>query len=103
MKPKLKFGNHKLGSDTAIFNMGTAKECPARKLGLCDVINRGIRCYAEKAELQYPRTVPIARKKQEEYWKSTPKEIILLDIGSRILSKKGRIKYLRFNESGDFW
>lgn len=99
----LKFGNHKLGDDTAIFNMGTALECPARRLGMCEVVNAGYRCYAEKAEIQYPGTVPAARRRQEDYWKDTTKDRILQDFAKKITRRRKSTRYLRFNESGDFF
>ena len=35
----LTFGNKKLGSDVAIFNMSAAIDCPSLRLGLCTVTN----------------------------------------------------------------
>jgi len=100
---RLKFGNHKLGEDTAIFNMGTAAHCPSRQLGLCDVINKGITCYAEKAERQYPNTVPAYREAQTTYWRNTPAETILHEIADKIQSRRKQTLYFRYNESGDFY
>ena len=100
---ELKFGNHKLGDDTAIFNMGTAKDCPARALGLCEAINKGIKCYAEKAEVQYPKTVPAARKRQELFWKNSSVLKIIEYLNKKINNRRKDTKYLRFNESGDLW
>ena len=57
MSIKVTWGNHKLGSDTLIFNMGPAKTCPSKTLGLCPIYNSTLsvraRCYAEAAEIQY--------------------------------------------------
>jgi hypothetical protein len=99
---RLKFGNHKLGDDTAIINMGPAATCPSKVLGICDVINKGIKCYAEKAEQQYPNTVPAYRRAQETYWRNTEAERILREIAERIQSRRKETRYLRYNESGDF-
>lgn len=99
---RMKFGNHKLGDDTAVLNMSTALDCPARKLGMCEVINKGLKCYAEKPEQQYPNTVPAYRKAQEDYWQSTPAERILADVSGRIRRRRKETRYFRFNESGDF-
>ncbi len=99
---RLKFGNHKLGDDTAIINMGPANTCPSKQLGLCEVINKGIRCYAEKAEIQYPNTVPAYRNAQETYWRNQRAETILQEIAERIQSRRKTTRYLRYNESGDF-
>lgn len=98
----IKWGNHKLGDDTAIFNMTTALECPARKKGMCDVVNRGIKCYAEKAEIQYKNVVPAFRKKQKRWWDETPKEEILEKFAIKIKRRRKKTRYLRFNEAGDF-
>jgi len=100
---RLKFGNHKLGDDTAILNMGPASTCPSRQLGLCEVVNKGIKCYAEKAEQQYPNTVPAYRTAQATYWRNTPAERILQEIADRIQSRRKSTFYLRYNESGDFY
>lgn len=100
---ELKFGNHKIGDDTGIFNMGTAKECPSKKLGLCDAINNGVKCYAEKAEDQYPHSVPAARKRQEIFWKKASALEIIEYLNKKIVNRRKKTNYIRFNESGDFW
>jgi hypothetical protein len=96
----LKFGNHKLGNDTAIFNMSTATNCPARSM--CSVIKQGIKCYAEKAEIQYPNVVPAARRRQETTWRTTDEHTLLLQFTEQIRRRKITTNYLRFNEAGDF-
>ena len=100
---KFKFGNHKLPDSTLIFNMGKASDCPSRTLGLCETVNMGIRCYAEKAEIQYSNVVPQYRDKQYAYWRTTSAEIILNDILNTINRRRKDTKLFRFNESGDFW
>jgi hypothetical protein len=99
---QIKFGNHKLGDDTAIFNMGTAIDCPSRRLGLCKTINMGVRCYAEKAEIQYKEPTINYRRTQEHDWKSESAAVILTEIIKRIEARRKTTLYLRFNESGDF-
>lgn len=99
---RLKYGNHKLGDDIAIFNMGTAKDCPSRKLGLCKVINKGLDCYAEKAERQYPKTVPAYREYQKLYWETHGAREILQDISRKVKGRRKPTRFFRFNESGDF-
>lgn len=98
---KIKFGNHKLGDDTAIFNMCAAADCPSKKLGLCEVIKKGITCYADKAERTYPAVKPF-RRCQQDYWRSTPARKITEDIAKRCQARKKQTRYFRFNESGDF-
>lgn len=99
----LKFGNHKLSDDTAIFNMGTAIDCPSRALGLCRTINQGVKCYAEKAEIQYKDPVINARRSQEAEWKSKSGPELLEQIARRISARRKETRYLRYNESGDFY
>ena len=81
-----------------IFNMGSAKDCPSRKLGLCKVA--GI-CYARKAEIMYPNVLP-SRDSQAIDWQGTGKTIYKR---MRAILKRKRIKVdlFRFNESGDFY
>lgn len=98
---KIKFGNHKLGDDTAIFNMCSAEDCPSKKLNLCKVIEKGITCYANKAERTYPAVLP-ARRCQQSYWNNTSARQITQDIAERIKSRRKETRYFRFNESGDF-
>jgi hypothetical protein len=96
-------GNAKLGKDTLIFNMGSALDCPTRKLGMCQVcIGKGT-CYALKAEIQYQGDRSSAlrkRRQQREQWtKRTSSE--LAQQMAEVIEAKG-IKYIRMNESGDF-
>jgi len=95
------FGNMKIPKTTAIFNMGTAKECPSLKLGLCKL---GKKCYALKPEKRFPKTVPAARKLQEKQWKSTDAVTFVADLLAQNGRKRtNKIDSLRFNEAGDFW
>lgn len=102
MKNFLKFGNHKLGDDTAIFNMSSAQDCPSKQLGMCEVINKGYRCYADKAETQYGDAVINARVRQGSFWRLSSEHEILQLISEKIKRRKKDTRYLRFNESGDF-
>ena len=97
---KVSIGNHKIGTDTMIINMGPAATCPARKLGMCGI---GGKCYARKAERQYYKTVPAYREYQQRIWNKLSADKIaadLIEIAER--RRKVPIKYLRFSESGDF-
>ena len=111
---KLAFGNAKLPKDTVIFNMGSGTDCPSKRLGMCEVINAGVKCYAINAEIQY-KDVLSYRRRSEVYWKSVTAEefcddLIKLTTGKYFFDKeklKGQrktyyvIKQLRLNESGD--
>lgn len=98
---RIKWGNHKIGDDTLIFNMSSAKDCPSKKLGLCTVVNKGVRCYADKAEVTYKATRPY-RRDQAAYWRSKSAAEIAGDIVKRITNRRKETRYFRYNESGDF-
>lgn len=90
--------NRKLPNTTMIFNLCSATGCPSAKLGLCKM---GKKCYALKAERLYPEVLPY-RTRQEKYWNDTDVSVILDDFLGYIRSKYKKVKYFRFNESGDF-
>ena len=90
-------GNTKVGKDTVILNFNSAGDCPAMKLGLCAV---GFKCYALKAEKQYPACLPY-RRRQENYWDNVSISDICADF-DQMLKRRKYIKYLRFSEAGDF-
>ena len=103
---EIKTGNSKIGTDTLIFNMGSARTCPSLERGLCEVPLG--QCYARKAECQYPSVEPY-RDRQEVYWKWVTAEQFISAL-DKVLHKTfdGKplhrsILYFRFNESGDFW
>lgn len=98
----LTFGNHKLTDDIAIFNMGTATDCPSKKLGLCKTIKQGVSCYAKKAEVLYGKNVINHRLAQEAEWRLSKANDILFKISKRIQARRKPTNYLRYNESGDF-
>ena len=106
---EMSLGNAKLGNDTIIFNMGSATNCPSRKLGFCLLGNN---CYAFKAENLRKQVKPY-RDRQEAYWLGNNAMDIGMDIINALMSRRVRvdgklvpmmdtIKYFRFNESGDF-
>jgi hypothetical protein len=97
-------GNVKIPKTTAIFNMGSATDCPSYKLGLCQAVLNGKRvCYAIKSEKSYrPFTLPF-RRKQEKYWKASSAEKFATDFIALNLFKPVPFNALRFNEAGDFW
>lgn len=103
---KVSIGNHKNGTDTMIINITSARDCPSLKLGLCQ-LGKKIRkklhkCYARKAERQYPQVLPYRRCQARIWDKLSAAEIAagLVEIAQR--RRKTPIKYLRFSESGDF-
>ena len=95
-----RLGNRKIGRDTLIFNMSPAKLCASKELGLCQICNAGKICYARKSERQYPNVLPF-RIRQMRYWhKHGAWEI--MQVLEEVLKKHKKIRYVRFNESGDF-
>jgi hypothetical protein len=90
-------GNSKIGKDTIIINMGPATSCPSKACDLCAVP----RCYALKAEKLYPGCLPY-RKRQAKYWLTNGADQILNDVMGALTHHK-KVKYIRFNESGDFY
>lgn len=99
---ELSHGNLKLGKDTLIFNMGTAADCPSAKLGLCKL---GRKCYALKAERLYKGCTPY-RERQAKYWQEVTASQFVADF-TAIMKRHSKalqaVKYLRINESGDFY
>lgn len=99
-KIKYSMGNKKIGKDTMIINMDSALNCQAGKMGLYPLYDNK-KCYAMKAEIQYPSVLPY-RKAQAKIWKKLSAHEIVKDILSINKRKRNKIKYLRLNESGDF-
>ena len=99
LKKLLSFGNNKLPKSTAIFNMGSACTCASDLLGLCEVSNI---CYAKKAEKMYKAVLPY-RHRQQQYWLNCSAETFADQFIETIQAKRNKVKYLRFNESGDFF
>ena len=93
-------GNHKIGRDTLIINMGSAQDCPSNRLGLCSLGASGL-CYALKTERYNPNALPYYRK-QAAYWKRSGAGRIIKDLKGALLRHR-KIKYIRFNEAGDFY
>lgn len=94
----IRFGNRKMPKNVAIFNMAPAFECPSERLGMCKIPDK---CYAKKAERFYPEALPF-RRRQQEYWLRVSPERFACEFIAAIASKKTKINFLRFNESGDF-
>lgn len=95
-------GNRKLGNDTIILNMGSGTHCPSKALGLCALNGK---CYALKAERLYPEVLP-CRMAQANYWQAVTTEQLIVDFDGMLKRHKTiakRIKWLRFNEAGDFY
>ena len=97
-------GNIKLPSSTAIFNMGSALECPSRKLGFCQAISKKGKncCYARKAEYSFhPACLPF-RRRQGKFWQ----KVSAKDFATQFLITNNfrlkKFKAIRLNEASDF-
>jgi len=99
LKSLITFGNTKLPKTTAIFNFGSATNCPSKKLGLCELSSK---CYALKAEKMYKACLPF-RERQYKYWKNCTPEQFCNEFTEIYKHKKIKPTLLRFNESGDFY
>jgi hypothetical protein len=91
---KFSIGNTKLGKDTAILNITSATSCPSRSLGLCKLAHK---CYAMKAERQYPACRPFRDRQSQDWDTQTPEEIT-----EPIIKLKHKLKFVRISEAGDF-
>ena len=100
----IRSGNTKIPRRTMIFNMGTAHECPSKKLGFCQAyVGEKHVCYALKSENKMRKDVQPFRKRQEKFWKNisaTTFAFQFLSINDRKIKPYTAI---RLNEAGDFW
>lgn len=92
-------GNSKIGKDTLIINITSSKNCESKKLGMCQVPKN--KCYADKAERMYKNTRRF-RARQTMLWDILNAEYLAINLHLVAKAKKSIIKYIRFNESGDF-
>jgi len=89
--------NSKIGTDTLILNMDTAKQCMSAKLGLCKI---GSACYALRKEIRTPEAMA-KDVRQKEQWACMTAEGLASAI-QKVLDQDPEIKYVRLNEAGDF-
>jgi len=97
-------GNIKVGRDTVIVNMGAATGCPSAANNLCELYAKGS-CYAYNGENYRPSAV-VAKTKQGQIWRERTAEELSLGIAAIVKSLRDNnydIKYVRMNESGDFY
>ena len=99
LKNHIALGNKKLPATTAIFNIGSATNCPSRALGYCLVSNE---CYAMKAERQYPDVFPYRERQRVIFNDITPSAFVATINIMNMNKRTNFIDTIRFNESGDF-
>jgi len=99
IKTLIQYGNKKLPKTTAIFNMGSAMQCPSDSKGLCAVSDI---CYAKKAERMYTQVLPY-RQRQRDKWLRTDAFDLVIEFLEAFVKKRTKPTHLRLNESGDFY
>lgn len=98
---EIKRGNAKIHEDTLIYNMTPAFACPSDRRGFCKVSDE---CYAKNSERLY-KNVYKYRVRQMFYWKTAPLTRWFADLEELFHKHKkamSKVKFFRFNESGDF-
>lgn len=102
LKDHLSFGNTKLPDKIAIFNLGSAKDCINAQTPSCQAwVDGEDKCYARKAEKQYPDTLDY-RRRQIYIWDELSAEQFATAFILMANRKRKELSFLRFNESGDF-
>lgn len=94
----VKIGNEKIGDDTLIINTNHALNCYCSKKGYCNMKKD---CYAKKSSNTYVNSC-LYNLAAEINFKNLSAEKIISDIEEVINSADSDIKFIRFNEAGDF-
>lgn len=94
----VKIGNEKIGNDTIIINTNHALNCYSSKKGYCNMKKD---CYAKKSSNTYINSCLYNLSAEINFKKLSAKKIIS-DIEGVIKSADSDIKFIRFNEAGDF-
>lgn len=94
----VKIGNEKIGNDTIIINTNHALNCYCSKKGYCNMKKD---CYAKKSSNTYVNSCLYNLAAEINFKKLSAKKIIS-DIEEVINSADSDIKFIRFNEAGDF-
>lgn len=94
----VKIGNEKIGDDTIIINTNHALNCYCSKKGYCNMKKD---CYAKKSSGMYVNSC-LYNLAAEINFKNLSVEKIIFNIEEVINSADSDIKFIRFNEAGDF-
>lgn len=94
----VKIGNEKIGDDTIIINTNHALNCYCSKKGYCNMKKD---CYAKKSSNTYVNSC-LYNLAAEINFKNLSVEKIITDIELVIKTADTDIKFIRFNEAGDF-
>lgn len=95
----LTYGNKKLDSAIAIFNMGTGHDCINKDTERCQV--DGDECYAVRSEQNFPNTTD-ARRRELIIWDHLDAGTFAKAFREHVERKRNEVTTLRLNESGDF-
>ena len=95
-----KIGNLKIGEDTLIINVNHALNCFSDKMGYCEHCKD---CYAKKAPNTYKNSFLYGFASEIQFNKLSIDEIIKsLENQFKKELANNKIKFIRFNEAGDF-
>lgn len=94
----IRFGNRKMQHRIAIFNVGSATECPNLNTEHCQVPDGA--CYAKRDEHLFPHTL-FFRRRQGYLWDCLDADTFADAFIELVERKQKPVDYLRFNESGD--
>lgn len=94
----VKIGNEKIGDDTIIINTNHALNCYCNKKGYCSMKKD---CYGKKSSNTYINSC-LYNLAAEVNFKKLSVEKIIADIEAIIKTADTDIKFIRFNEAGDF-
>lgn len=96
----IKLGNSKIGDDTMILNLNHGLNCYSSKMGYCENCNT---CYAKEYQSTYKNSCLFGLASEINFNNLGITEIIKgIENKFKKEFKKNKIKFLRFNESGDF-
>ena len=99
LKDHVSFGNHKIADTTAIFNFGSATDCPNRETEACQVPWEA--CYAGKSERLYG--TPLAYRRRQEFIRDSVDAETFAQAFIRMVGRKRKpVDTLRLSEAGDF-
>lgn len=99
-RPHLRYGNKKIDSDVAIFNVGAATDCTHLGEPTCQV--DADQCYAHRTEKMYSDGALAFRRRQHVLWTHVTAQQFA-DAVQYVFDeiKQMEITALRFNQSGD--
>jgi hypothetical protein len=95
----ISWGNSKIAKSVAIWNFGSATDCPNAATDKCQVDFKD--CYAHKAENMYKNTLPY-RRRQEYLWDCLDAETWAKAFQELVSRKRNEVTAIRFSEAGDF-